>query len=63
MYFDDYGFERNDPLLIQVIEELGEDADGAHAQLKIIDIPDDVSWHVEEYDGYEHIAEDHKTWG
>jgi len=63
IHFDEYGIERNDSLLIQVIEELGEDADGAHAQLKIIDIPDDVEWHIEEYDGFEHIAENHRTWG
>jgi hypothetical protein len=55
--------ERNDPLLIQVVEELGEESGGRCAELRIVEIPDDVKWHVEEYDGYEHIAEDHRTWG
>lgn len=26
-------------------------------------IPDGVIWHIEDYDGLEHIAEDHRTWG
>lgn len=55
--------ERNDPLLVKVVEELGEKANGACAELEVIEIPDDVKWHIEEYDGREHIAEDHRTWG
>lgn len=54
--------DRTDPLLIQVVEELGEEADGSCAELKVIDIPDDVEYTIEEYDGNEHIAEKHKTW-
>ena len=55
--------ERNDPLLIQVIEELGsKKASGRCAQLAIIEIPDDVEWEIEEYNGNEHIAERHRTW-
>jgi hypothetical protein len=33
-----------------------------HARLKIIEIPDDIEWHIEEYDGLEHIDENHRTW-
>ena len=56
--------ERNDPLLIQVVEELRKGADGDHAELKIVEIPDDLNgnWYVAEYDGLEHIAERHRTW-
>jgi hypothetical protein len=62
-YFYPSDIERNDPILIECIEELGiEKASGAHCTLEIVEIPDDVSWHVEEYDGMEHIAEDHRTW-
>lgn len=53
---------REDPLLIQAIEELGEEANGRCAKLKIVEIPDDVEYEIEEYDGNEHIAEVHKTW-
>jgi len=53
---------RSDPLLIQVIEELGEKANSKFAELKIVEIPDDVKWTIEEYDGKEWIAEEHRTW-
>ena len=54
--------ERTDPLLIKVIEELGKKADGQFARLEIVEIPDDVEWKIEEYDGSEWIAEKHRTW-
>lgn len=54
--------ERDDPILIQVIEELGPAANGDHALLEIVDIPDDVKWEIAEYDGSEHVAEQHRTW-
>ena len=55
---------RDDPALVQVVEEMGKAADGAYARLEVVEIPDDVAWHIEEYDGdgNEHIAEDHRTW-
>lgn len=54
--------ERDDPLLIQVVEELGEAANGRCAALKIVEIPSDVEWQIEEYDGLEHVAEKHRIW-
>jgi len=61
--FCDRELARDDPTLIQVIEELGEFADGRHARLKIVEIPDDVEWQIDEYDGLEWVAEQHRTWG
>jgi hypothetical protein len=58
----EYYEPRNDPDLIAVIEEFGDDAHGWAAVLKIVEIPDDVEWQIEEYDGREHIAEKHRTW-
>ena len=55
--------ERDDPALVQTVEELGHKAWGEHAELAIIEIPDGVDYVVEEYDGMEHIAEAHRTWG
>ena len=60
--FDDDEISRDDPVLIQVVEELGDKANGFCASLKIIEIPDGVNWQVEEYDGREWIAEKHETW-
>ena len=53
---------RDDPDLIRVVEELGEEANGHNASLKIIEIPSDVKWIIEEYDGSEWVAEEHRTW-
>jgi len=59
---DPWEADRNDPFLIQVVEELGDFANDRYAQLKIVEIPDDVDWCVQDYDGYEWIAEKHRTW-
>lgn len=61
-YFSNYGMERNDPLLVQVVETLGKAANGMCADLEVVEIPDDVDWEIDEYDGLEHIAEKHRTW-
>lgn len=58
-----HDIQRDDPLLIQVVEELGERANGKYADLSVISIPDNIPWHIEEYDGNEWVAEDHRTWG
>lgn len=54
--------DRTDPALVAVVEELGRESFGWASNLKIIDIPDDVQWQLEEYDGREWIAEKHRTW-
>ena len=60
---DGRDFAREDPVLVQVVEELGRAANGGHADLCIVEIPDDVEWEIEEYDGKEWVAETHRTWG
>ena len=62
-YWSAQGLDRDDPKLVQVVEELGSKVNSNYSDLKVVEIPKDVSWHVEEYDGLEHIAEDHRTWG
>lgn len=57
-----YEIPRTDPLLIQVVAELGKNASGGCASLKIVEIPDGIDWEIEEYDGREWIAEKHRTW-
>ena len=57
-----WDIERDDPFLVKVVESLGEAADGRHADLHIVSIPEGVDWQIEEYDGKEWIAEKHRTW-
>ncbi len=59
---DDFDMNRDHPDLIEMVETLGKKANSQFAKLEIIEIPDDVEWHVEEYDGAEWIAEKHRTW-
>ena len=59
---DPYDLERNDPDLVAAVEELGENACGYAADLKIVSIPDDVKWFIHEYDGMEVIREEHRSW-
>ena len=53
---------RTDPTMIQVVEELGDKANGRCAELKIVEIPDGMNYTIEDYDGLEHVAEVHRTW-
>ena len=62
LYFNDHGIPRDDINLIRVVKELGEKSWGKCAQLAIVAIPDDVEWEIEEYDGWEHVAEKHRVW-
>lgn len=58
-----YGrLERDDADLIAVVEELGEEANGRLAKLEVVDIPDDVNWEIDDYDGIETIHEVHRSW-
>ena len=54
--------ERDDPDLVAIVKEMGKEASGRCAELKIVEIPADVEWKIEEYDGIEWISEAHRTW-
>ena len=65
-YFSSYSLHcnecRTDDVLIRVVEELGQEANGFCADLRIVEVPDDVEWFIAEYDGIEWVAEEHRTW-
>lgn len=61
-YWSYRDIKRNDPDLVSVVENLGEKASGDCASLRVVEIPDDVDYIIDEYDGIEHIAERHRTW-
>jgi hypothetical protein len=53
-YYDG-DMDRTDPILVQVVEELGKHANGAHADLTVVEIGEGVRYRISEYDGNEHI--------
>lgn len=61
-YFTVYNLNRSDPNLVQVVLTLGDKANGTHSKLKVVEIPSDVKWTIEEYDGMEWVSEEHRTW-
>lgn len=50
------------PLLVKVVEELGKEANGTCAELKVVEIPDGIEWEIDEYDGMETVDEKHRSW-
>jgi len=60
--YDHVDIDRHNKNLINVVETLGDEANGECAELKIVEIPDDVDYIIEEYDGLEWISESHRTW-
>jgi hypothetical protein len=60
--FYDRDVARDDPDLVSTVLGLGSAANGSFAELKVVAVPDDVQWYIEEYDGQEWVAETHRTW-
>ena len=58
----DIEIKRDNPILVEIVEQLGESANTRFSELKVVEIPDDVVWEIEDYDGKEWIAEKHRTW-
>lgn len=58
-----YGLElRTNPDVIECIETLGDKVNTELSEIKIVQIPADVDFYIDEYDGIEHVAETHRTW-
>jgi len=60
---------RTDPILIQVLEELGEERSAQqdpHRRkpniIRVVDVPDGVKWTIHDYDGRESVHEIHRVW-
>jgi len=52
-YYGDDNIARHDPVLVQVVEELGDKASGEYAKLAIAEV--DGPYRIDEYDGYESV--------
>ena len=61
-YFSEYNFERADPTLVEVVEELGAEANGFAAELEVVEIPGGIQWDIDDYDGIETVHEQHRSW-
>jgi hypothetical protein len=47
--------DRADPLLVQVVEELGERVNTRFSDLRITDVPAGTKYRIDEYDGNESV--------
>jgi len=54
--------ERDDLELVRIVKEWGKRVNGICADLRVVEIPDDVKWEISEYDGYESVEEEHRSW-
>lgn len=54
-YFSVSDLSRTDPVLVQVVEELGERANDSFAQLFIAEVPAGTRYRIDEYDGLESV--------
>ena len=53
---------REDKTLIEVVEELGEKANAFYSNLKIVEIPDDLDYVIDNYDGIETLRQKVQEW-
>lgn len=53
---------REDPVLIEVVEELGERANSPFSKLVVVDIPDGMEYEIDDYDGVETLHQKVETW-
>lgn len=53
---DEFTVKRHDPALVEVVEELGDEANDRFSMLRIAEIKGDL-YRIDEYDGYESVEE------
>lgn len=61
-YFTERDIARDDSDLVAIVEEMQSAASSQMGKLAIVEVPEDAEWEIEEYDGWEHVAEKHRTW-
>jgi hypothetical protein len=65
VYKDSYWIERDDELLVLMVEELGSAAGHVGVAPKIVEVPDDVKWEVKQIGSdsdVEYVCEAHREW-
>ena len=53
--FNYWTVSRADSILVKVVEELGEAANGDFSELEVVEIPDGAFYYINEYDGLEEV--------
>ena len=53
---DRWDINRADPALVQVVEELDDEANTRFSDLRIVDIPAGTKYRIDEYDGNESVC-------
>lgn len=53
---------REDPVLIEVVEELGDRANSPFSKLVVVDIPDGMEYEIDDYDGVETLHQKVEKW-
>ncbi len=66
--WDGYGYDynsqekRSDEKLVECVEALGNKAGGRFSRLVVVEIPDDIEFEIDSYDGVETLHEKHRSW-
>ena len=47
---------RDDPVLVSIVEGLGEEVNDRWSCLEVIEVPDEYDYYIHDYDGLEHIV-------
>ena len=60
---NNYMAYRTNDKLIAAVEKIGEEkASGNFAELRVVEIPDDIEWEIDEHNGVESVHEQHRSW-
>jgi hypothetical protein len=57
----DYDLKRHDETLVQIVQELGKNANSSCANLQVVEIADGLDYTIDEYDGFESITTQFKV--
>lgn len=57
-----HGDSRSCPHLVRVVDQLGSEANGLYAELKIVEVPAGVEIEIDDYDGMETVREAGRSW-
>jgi hypothetical protein len=56
--FNEDTIDRNNIYLVQIVEEMGENANAEYASLKIVSLLKGTIYYIDELDGYEYIIQE-----